>query len=137
MPAGQIVLDILLIAVAAVLARKLPLALIENFSLTVGILFAGSEIFTGAQVVANIEVQTVHEERQSASADFDGNVYHFVFDSFKGDWWEALVEDLDSENDFRDCIYFANARSNFLYTKMSMSSLTTGRIFDGTGSLEQ
>lgn len=138
MPGSQIALDMLLIVIVAGLARKLPLALIEKLSLTVGALLAASEIIAGAGVVTrDAEVQRTHQERPFASAEFGGNVYHFVFDSFEGEWWETVLEDLNRQEDFRDFSYFANTRSNFIYTTMSVPSFTTGRLFDGSGSLEQ
>ena len=47
------------------------------------------------------------------------------------------MQDLGKEGDFRDFIQFANARPNFIRSTMSISSFISGRIFDGSGSLEQ
>lgn len=139
MPTSQIVLDVVILGVVIGLARVLAMELLNNLSQVVGLLLLASELIIGfgAWPSKDESPQSVEAERPEATTQFAGNVYHFIFDSFGGNWWNPVVEGLGRQDEFKDFIEFANTRSNYMSTVMSIPSFTTGSHFNGEGSLAQ
>ncbi|GAG48181.1 unnamed protein product, partial [marine sediment metagenome] len=64
-------------------------------------------------------------------AKFNGNVYHLTFDKYFSDDFLPSLKEMGLKEKFAGFTFYENARSNYLITRMSVASYTTGRLFAG------
>lgn len=69
--------------------------------------------------------------------DFKGNIYHFTFDCYSAGLFLYSMQEMGLQDSFNDFVYFPNAKNNYLSTKVSVASYTTGRLFKGKVPLKQ
>ena len=130
-PWNQIGLDGLLIGVCAALGTLLARNLMNLLTLVIAVVVLLTQTLIASQAWFGSQDVTTTSAQEIERHEFSGNVYHLVFDSFGGEWWPGSVAQVSQEAAFSDFLYFANTRSNYFATVMSMPSLTTGRIFPG------
>ena len=58
------------------------------------------------------------------------NVYHFVFDGFEGSLFERIVSELDLESSLAGFVWYSNAFSDYITTRLSFPSFMNGRLYD-------
>jgi len=64
-----------------------------------------------------------------------GNVYHIIFDKYSSRVFLDMLNGLDVTHKFDGFTYFANNRSNYLFTRASVPSFMTGTLYR-SGSLK-
>jgi hypothetical protein len=137
-PLRQIIIQAIMFITLVLLLILTPFRIVNKIALpiTIGILLF--EIFIGLNLFFSTKNNIQSQSSNEISTNFDGNVYHFVFDSYEG---RSLIlkrlKELNLEEDFNGFINFENARSNYVGTKASFPSFMSGTLFTGREKLSE
>lgn len=116
---------------------RLSVKLRRNF----GLLFATISVLGSAPAFFGIVGERHHgvstqETTHNVTGAPDFNVYHIVFDSYIGPWFDWTAEELKIDrSSFSDFVRYPNAKSNNPATIPSFSSFMTGTVYSSDQSI--
>ena len=137
-PLRQIIIQAIMFVTLVALLILTPYKTVNKIALPITIGIFLFEIFIGLNLFLFTKNNSQSQSSNEISTNFEGNIYHFVFDSYEG---SSLIlkhiEELNLEEDFNRFIHFENSRSNYINTSTSVTSFMSGTLYTGKEKLSE